>query len=148
MNKDIKPEALKAVKVFYIDPQHDLSGFTKANNMRNELLDICTSKRPFKYGPEISEVVFGVNNISGRDQYRIGQVLKKYLNVNVPYWMDAANSASISGKGIIPSTNNYSTSVQTFEDGTNAYPYQIRFRLDTIDYSIRMALLKEESTDA
>jgi hypothetical protein len=58
--------------------------------------------------------------------------------------MDALNIGSVSGKSVIPSTSNYSTSVQTFEDGTNAYPYQIRFRLDTIDYSIRMAVVKEE----
>lgn len=150
MSEQITPEPLKAVKVFYTDSPYDLSEFKKATDMRRELFDICTSKIRYnsEYGPEIAEVIFSTQNLSARDQYRLGQVLKKYLNVNVLYWMDVAKSASISEKSIIPSTFNYSTRLQTFEDGTNAYPFQIRFRLDTIDYSIRMAVLKEVSADA
>lgn len=155
MNKDIKPEALKAVKVFYIDPKWDLGWFNTSNDMRRELLNICMNNLDNTYGPEVSEIMFRTSSLTARQQYQIGQVLKKYLNLNMKYWLELPAALTCSNtRHIIARAHEFPDCLCTktltpFGDGFDVYPYEIRFRLDNHNkYIIRMAFIKEESTDA
>lgn len=149
----ITPEPLKVIQTFYIDPNSnwDTNGFHKANRMRGDLLDICAPPEPsgFRYNEEITEVVFKTRSLSARNQYRVGLVLKKYLNLDMQYWIDTPASLTRTGNQIVSKTYEFprclcSKELTPFDDGFDVYPYEIRFRLDCIDYSIRMGIKKEE----
>lgn len=152
MSKEqLTPEPLKAIKVFYIDPNWDLSWLHKSNDMRKDLFDICTDKAFDGYPSEVAEIAFRTTNLNARQQYEVGQVLKQYLNLDMPYWNEMPASLTRTDKHIVAKTYHFPHSLctkelTTFEDGFDVYPYELRFRLDDRNkYSIRMAIAKEDS---
>jgi hypothetical protein len=150
---EVTPEPLKAVKVFYVDPKWDLDNFHKANAMRSELFDICVGKAPYGsiYPPEVTEVCFKTRSLPARDQYRLGQVLKKYLNLDMRYWIETPASLTRTGNQVVAKTYDFPSCmcnsdgelVNTFGDGFDVYPYEIRFKLEHLQYIIRMGIRKE-----